>query len=388
MRSSLRNTIRRSLWAPVWLCLAGLSDAAEPQPARQATGAVQASEKRSPGKSEAAPAGSAFSWLAAVAPGQTAQPLGALQRQQFLDSLLDHMRVHVSARLLDQLTRQPIEREFPVEDTILGISFSGKARSKSAMRVVLAPDEQRAVFDVVLTGVARSRTTGKSGPVCIHCQGVTRFTASKRFHLTDDGLTSLPVQCRVETNSTVTDITSEWPGLRGRIAVRLARRRSDQTHTEAEQISACHNQERIAQAFEEQMTSLAKAAETVLTHELLRGGPPDHPERRKFHFHTSRDYVCMASICGEPRSPMPPEPAADTWAKLWLPTAVIDLPLALTAMQAARTGRPEQWWRELTGRELVPWRSKVSDSGENDPSPMAVNVAVESGWLSLSMQPR
>lgn len=387
MRSSLRNTIRRGLWAPVWLCVAGLADAREPQPARQAPEAAQTPANPTPHKSETAPAGAVFSWLGSMAPGQTAQPLGELQRQQLLDSLLDHMRVHVSARLIDQLAQQPLEREFPVEDTILGVSFSGRARSKSVMRVVLAPDEQRAVFDVILTGVACSRTAGKAGPVCIHCQGVTRFTATKRFHLTDEGLTSLPVQCNAQTNSTVTDITSEWPGLRGRIAVRLARRRSDQTHTEAERISTQHNQERIAQAFEQQMTSLAEATETVLTHELLRGGPPEDPERRKFHFHTSRDYVCMASMCGEPRSPLPPEPAADTLAKLWLPTAVIDLPLALAAMQAAQTGRPEQWWRELTGRELVPWRSKVNEAGEEQ-SPMAVNVAVESGWLSLSMQPR
>ncbi len=384
MHFCLRNTAWLNVWFLVFLCLAGPLFAGDPQPSLSPANSADASgETPAPGTTS-----SLSSWLAAVAPIQAAAPMGEQQQKQLFASLLDHMRVHVSARLLDQLAQRPVEREFPVEDTILGVSFTGRAHSTSSMRVALAPDDERAVFDVILTGVARSHTKGKAGPVCLHCQGVTRFTASKRFHVSDDGVTSLPVKCTAETHSTVTDISSEWSGLRGRIAVRLAWRRSDHTHAEAERISSQHNEEHIARMFDEQMTALAERAETLLAHELLRGGSHDHPERRKFHFHTSRDHVCMASVCSEPRGPLPPEPKADALAQLWLPTAVIDLPLALTALQTARAKPPEQLWRELTGREMAPLSLSGSVASGSEQPPMAVNVAVESGWLGLSMQPR
>lgn len=382
MGSCLRKTAWRNLSLAIGLCLTGPLSAGEPPPAASPSEVARASQGARAPEESSAP--SPFSWFASLAPGRET-PMGAPQRRELLDSLLDHMRVHVSARLLERLTERPLEREFPVEETILGVSFSGRARSTSTMRVALAPDDDRAVFDVILTGVARSHTTGKAGPVCIQCQGVTRFTASKRFHVSDEGVTSLPVQCKADTSSTITDITSEWPGLRGRIAVRLAWRRSDETHTQAERISAERNQQRIAREFEEQMNRLAEKAERLLANEMLRGGSHAHPERRKFHFHTSRDYVCMASTGGDPHCLLPPEPKSDTLAKLWLPTAVIDLPLALAALQSAKLKRPEQLWRELTGRELAPLRWKSSAGAE---APLAVNVAVESDWLSLSMQPR
>lgn len=320
--------------------------------------------------------------------GAADAPMGEVQQKQLFASLLDHMQVHVSARLLDQLAQQPVEREFPVEDTILGVEFSGRAKSTSVMRVQLAPADDQAVFEVILTGIAKSKTIGKTGPVCLHCEGVTRFTATKRFHLTDEGVAALPVQCKAETNSTVTDITSTLPGLRGRIATRIASRRSDETHAEAERISAQHHEESISQLFDEQMARLTDVLETTLANEFLRGGSGDHPQRRKFHFHTSRDYLCMGSVYGENRTPAPPEPKSDTLAKLWLPTAFIDLPLALTALQAARTKGVGKLWHELTGRKLAPSQSEDVAAANSEEPPLAVNVAVESGWLSLSMKPR
>ncbi len=336
---------------------------------------------------------SLFTWLPKTLTSAVSTPMGDEQQKQLFSSLLDHMRVHVSARLLDRLTQQSLDREFPIEDAILGVEFAGRAKSTSTMRVQLAPDDERAVFEVVLAGVVKSQTIGKAGPVRLHCQGVTRFTASKRFHLTDEGLIALPVQCKAETTSTVTDITSDLPGLRGRVATRIAWRRSEQTHDEAERISAEHHEASISRLFDEEMSRLEAAVETALANEFLRGGSGNHPQRRRFHFHTSRDYLCIASSCGKEQGPLPPEPKADTLAKLWLPTALIDLPLALNALQAAQSRSPDQLWRELTGREWRPLASQAkapaSVANANRPEPpVAVNVGLENGWLSLSMQPR
>lgn len=320
------------------------------------------------------------------APTSETAPLGQDRRQQTLASLLDHARIHVSTRLFEQFLSQPLDREVPVENVILGVPFSGQAKTECATRVSLVPHETRAVFDVVLTGVARSKTTGRAGPVCIHCEGLTRFTASKRFTLDDDGLTAQDVECHAETNSTVTGISSSLPGLRGRIATRFAWRRSDETHAEADRISAENCETDVARLFDERMAPVAELAGAILESEFLRGGSTDHPARRKFHFQTTRDYIYLASVAGDqakaPQSP--PEPNAETLAKLWLPTAAVDLPLALAALQTLQTEGPEQLWRELAGRALPP-----RDDGHARPQPaLDVNFAMEPGWLSLSMRPQ
>src|SRR3569623_882534 len=71
------------------------------------------------------PAGgsSLFMWLPKTVTAAVSTPMGDEQQRQLFSSLLDHMRVHVSARLLDRLTQQPLDREFPVEDAILGVEF-------------------------------------------------------------------------------------------------------------------------------------------------------------------------------------------------------------------------------------------------------------------------
>jgi hypothetical protein len=237
-----------------------------------------------------------------------------------------------------------------------------------------------------LTGIARSKTTGHAGPVCIHCEALTRFTASKRFTLDDEGLTAQDVQCHAETNSTVTGISSNLPGLRGRIATRFAWRRSDETHAEADRISAENCEADLARLFDERMGPVAELAGAILESEFLRGGSAGHPARRKFHFHTTRDYIYLASVAEDQGRPpqSPPEPNADTLAKLWLPAAAVDLPLALAALQTLQTEGPEKLWRELAGRALPP-----RDEGQALPQPaLDVNFAMEPGWLSLSMRPQ
>jgi hypothetical protein len=323
---------------------------------------------------------------APAAAGELGPLLSEDRRQQVLASLLDHARIHVSARLFEQLASQPQAREFPVENTVLGVPFSGHAKTESTTRVTFVPHESQAVFDVILTGVARSKTTGRAGPVCIHCEALTRFIAAKRFALDDAGLTGQDVRCHAETHSTVTGISSDLPGLRGRIATRFAWRRSDLTHDEADRISAENCEADLARLFDERMAPIAELAGAVLESELLRGGSAGHPARRKFQFRTTRDYLYLASVPDDrAKSPQsPPEPNADTLAKLWLPTTVIDLPLALAALQSLQAEGLEKLWRELAGQALPP---RDPETARSKPA-LDMNFAVEPGWLSLSMRPQ
>src|SRR4051812_27213885 len=53
----------------------------------------------------------------------------------------------------------------PVNDTILGPRVTGTATTHTELTVEFVPCPDRAVVELVLTGCARSRTVGTTGPV-------------------------------------------------------------------------------------------------------------------------------------------------------------------------------------------------------------------------------
>lgn len=299
-------------------------------------------------------------------------------------SLLDHLQLHVSAALLDDLVRQPVDESLAVRDTILGVPVEGSARVTGTSHLRLAPHPQRAVFEIVLQGAARSATAGQSPPVVIRSEAVTQFTLTKRFFLDDAGLTSQPANCQAETHSLVTAVETEWPGMRGWLARRLAWRRVQISHDEADAIAARHAERDLCQSFDQRCAGMIAQANALLAGRWLRG---DAAASRRLCFHTTRDrfFASVMPATGG-HGPQPTVTAGGADAVLAVPTHTIGISQSLQLLSAWLREGATGLARELTGESLSPdivaW---LAQSGTVAPRLSPVPTLAD-GWFRLTLR--
>lgn len=299
-------------------------------------------------------------------------------------SWLNHVQLHVSAALLDDLVRQPVGESLLVRDTILGVPLEGHARVTATTHLRLVPHAERAVFEMVLQGTARSATTGQSPPVIVHSEAITTFTLTKRFFLDDAGLASQPATCRAETHSVITAVDTEWPGVRGWLARRLGWRRVQASHDAADAIAARHAERDLSRSFDQRCAGPIEQANVLLASRWLRG---DALASRRLSFYTTHQRFYARVM---------PARAAERDQ----PVALDDGDAAVLAVPAHAIG-VSQWlqlwgaWlrdgvggvaRQLTGEPLsaavVDWLAQPSTSGPRlSPIP-----SLADGWFRLTLR--
>lgn len=301
-------------------------------------------------------------------------------------SLLDHLQLHASAALLDELSRQTVDEELAVRDTILGVPVEGRARVTGSTRLRLSPDAERAVFEVIFHGTAKSATTGRTPPVSIRSEAQTRFTLTKRFSLDDTGLKAQPASCRAETHSVVTSVDADWHGLRGWFVRRLASRRVESSHEEADEIAARHAERDLGRSFDRRCAALIEQANAMLASRWLRGG--EGPAMRRLRFHTTADrlYAGMAPS-SEQGGPATFDSMGDAAAVLAVPVQALSVAQSWQLLGAWLREGVVGLARELAGQPLSPeavaWLTSSGGAGRRlSPAP-----SLADGWFRLTMQP-
>jgi hypothetical protein len=143
----------------------------------------------------------------------------------------------------------PVDQIAPVDDCILGTTIHGTGHTVGQKSAVLVPSAEFAVFDTVLLAVNNSQSVGRNGPVCIYSTATTRIGSAKRLWLTVDGLSNYPAVTNAITNSQINQIQS----INGRQLVeRIAQRRADRQHGEADAIASEHAAERTNRRVDEE----------------------------------------------------------------------------------------------------------------------------------------
>ena len=133
--------------------------------------------------------------------------------------------LRVSREFLENYVERAVHQNLPVRDCILGTKIIGEASTSGKTVVVLQPSDGQAVADVDFSGTVHARSRGLRAPVILHSIADTRFRARKRIVMGNPGLTVAPAKCSATTRSMTMRIDSYLPGLRGRLAERLAWRR-------------------------------------------------------------------------------------------------------------------------------------------------------------------
>jgi hypothetical protein len=176
--------------------------------------------------------------------------------------------VRLSKDFLEEFVEGDVQREQAIEDVILGTRIQGRAHTRGKATLILHPSQDRAIAEVIFTGTVYSRTVGRNGPVRLHSTSRTPFESRKVVHFGPAGIQALASTSKARTRSQTTHIDATLPGLRGRIAERVAWNRSGQLKHQADAIASRHTEQRLNTEFDRSVELSISAASTVLRDKL------------------------------------------------------------------------------------------------------------------------
>jgi hypothetical protein len=140
----------------------------------------------------------------------------------------------VSRQFLAKQIERDVDRKKPVRDVILGTPIAGESHTTGKTRFVLYPNDHRAMGEVEFVGKVHAVTVGHNGPATLYYLSDSTFRAHKRLTVGEDGLSALSATALAPTHLTATNIGISLPGLRGRIAQRVAWRRVAKSQSAAD----------------------------------------------------------------------------------------------------------------------------------------------------------
>jgi hypothetical protein len=218
----------------------------------------------------------------------------------------------VSQHFLAQGIEEDIERTQDVSDNILGTSLHGTAHLIGRTRVELQPNEQRAQFDILLSGQANSNNVGYNGPVTIYSTGATSISGRKSLFMTADGLTSTPAVASCATSSNIYAINAKCG-----LIEKIAWKRAGQQQGQAESIASSHAAGRVQGQMDAQSAELMANANRDLNQKVRaplarRDGFP-----RELRFRSQPDKLQVVALqtnqsqLGAPSDPPAPQTPYD-----------------------------------------------------------------------------
>jgi hypothetical protein len=176
--------------------------------------------------------------------------------------------VRVSREFLEDYVERSVQRRKPVRDCVLGTRIVGSSETRGKTRLTLLPSNDRLLASLIFEGAVIAHTRAYNGPVILHNTSDSTFTARRLIELSDSTLLISRATVVAPTQLTTHSITTHLPGIRGRIATRVAWRRTRSKHGRAEAITADRTADDIRRDFEERTNaSLANVkrvfAETI-----------------------------------------------------------------------------------------------------------------------------
>lgn len=186
----------------------------------------------------------------------------------------DEVRGLLVLRVSEAFIRSELEREVyrcaPVDRTIEGTRSRGTAVTTAQVTVKLRPQNEGIAFDMVGQGIVNMNTVGRNGPVILHSNLQTPFSA--RVPIQFDGTHFKRKDLALQTNSRlrILSVQSDQPGLRGRLVTKVARRRAAERLARAQAISGLRTEQALRRSINESVDkSIQKLNERLQTRRLL-----------------------------------------------------------------------------------------------------------------------
>jgi hypothetical protein len=194
------------------------------------------------------------------------RPASVPSEQSPAPATLAYLRI--SKDFLDEHTVQTVRHTDAVHDVILGTGIEGKSQTVGQTRLVLEPSDDRIAANVEFVGTVHSQTVGHNGPATMNYLSASTFRARKAIAIGDAGITTEDSVASAPTHQWATSITTNLPGLFGRIAERVAWRRVSNSQAQADAIVSQHTAASIRRGFDRSIDESVAAAQTAIQNQL------------------------------------------------------------------------------------------------------------------------
>ena len=148
---------------------------------------------------------------------------------------------------------EPVDRNDPVTDCILGVNIHSDAHTKGSVNVASIPSDNKAVLEFRSKGSTYSKNVGHKSPAVIHSTADTDYTAVKRVELTDRAFVGLASRANATTDTHIHSVAKEGGGLGSRLVSRIGWNKAMQSEHQAEAIAADHAEDRIENRFNDEV---------------------------------------------------------------------------------------------------------------------------------------
>ncbi len=158
--------------------------------------------------------------------------------------------VRLSGPFLQRMAWHDVFHNSVIDDQILNAHVIGAAHTTGHTEFKLLSRTQAGLAELRLFGTTHTSTIGYSGPVRIHSTGQTEFQSTKCIWIDAQGIHTSPACTTAQAHTTVNNIETTLPRLRGRISLRIAGQRVAESHGQSEQIAAQHTAQRVNTRFD------------------------------------------------------------------------------------------------------------------------------------------
>ncbi len=204
------------------------------------------------------------------------------------------VQVRLSDEYLNDFLERDVDRRSQVRETILGTNISGTATTQGKTTLALHSSDDKAVIEVLLQGTVAAQMIGHHGPVQLHCSSHSPFESRKLIHLQSGGIKALPATSTANTRSTAHQIRSTLPGLRGRIAERIARGRVHELRSQTDAIASRNTERRLNAAFDQTVEKALANARGAVQSKLV--SLPIGKLAGNWQYRSRPDYVEMVLV--------------------------------------------------------------------------------------------
>lgn len=192
--------------------------------------------------------------------------------QQELSSSLKIPQVAVVIRIPASTIAKSLNRDFhnaePVQREILGTRSQGQAVCHGFVTGTLEDNPQGAAFCCRIEGTVDSDTCGTNGPAIIHSKAKTNYVALKRIVFTGTHFVATPTTVNLNTQLQITGIDSDLPALRGRIVKRVATKRAQESHAQAQAIATAITRDELSSRMDREFDTRLNDLNRKLTARL------------------------------------------------------------------------------------------------------------------------
>jgi hypothetical protein len=281
---------------------------------------------------------------------------------------------------------EPINRNEPITDCILGTNIHGDAHTTGHVEVSSQPSDNKAVLDFTSVGHTWSRNTGFNGPAVIRSTADTDFTANKRVELNDEAFVTTSARADARTDTHIHSVAKQGGGLGSRLVSNIGWRRAHQSERQAESIAANHAEGRVERRFNEELNDKISQARQNYEDEYRRplerrGELPKHirfsSTKNSIQVEVAQAGGSQIAAAGDP----PKSSSAHDMTMRLHESAVNNYTATLLGGATARQTKPDEDVKfDVT---LPSWMKRVWERRKTEASPQAKDEPFKEYALTL-----